>query len=388
MNKFVAALTRLLGGLMAAAALALPMAARPQATPQEPIPYPIWTIEEVATGGYYHALALDSLDRPHLLYQDTETWSIHYATRDGDAVSPGEWQLADIVTNLDPVFGYSYDIAIQPDDTPCLVYALAPSVAPMDTMLVYGCRQAGQWHLTTIDDGGYGVQLAIDADGRPHVALVKDTSLIYLTIMNEQWWSETVATDSSHIGLISLTLDSAGRPHLVYRGGDGPFAAVLGSDGIWTKTPLPLQAFGAPRLDAADRLWMIVANLRDIGGHPPTYVGELYLARPDGGGHTLELVDDDLGPSYHIDYDLALDGEAPHLVYSNVGGDLRYVWWTDEGQQSESVGAYSDGWVSIAVGSDGQPRLAFSQDDTLRLATRRIVLLDESLALPFIAAGE
>ncbi len=205
--------------------------------------------------------------------------------------------------------------------------------------------------------------------------------------MNEQWWSETVATDSSYVGLVSLTLDSAGRPHLVYRGGDGAFTAVLGSDGIWLKTPLTQVAFGAPRLDAADRLWMIVPNLRDIDGHPPTYVGELYLARPDGGGHTLELVADNLGPYYHIDYDLALAGEAPHLVYNNVGGELRYVWWTDEGRQSEPVGAFTDGRVSIAVGSDGQPRLAFSQENSLRLATRRIVLLDESVVLPFVVGS-
>ena len=75
------------------------------------------------------------------------------------------------------------------------------------------------------------------------------------------------------------------------------------------------------------------------------------------------------------------------MVYSNVGGELRYVWWTDEGQQSEAVGSFTDGWVSIAVGSDGQPRLSFSQENRLRLVTRRIVLLDESVALPFVVGS-
>lgn len=385
MNKFVTALLRLLGGLTAAAAVALPMAARPQATSQEPIPYPIWTKEEVAEGGYYHALALDSLDHPHLLYQDTETWAIHYATRDGDAVSPGAWQLEDIVATPGTAATYTYDITIRPDDAPCLVYAIAPSALPLDTKLVYGCRGPAGWELDEIDDGGYGPQLAFDAAGQAHIALTQGESLVYLTWQDDHWWRDTVATDSSWIGLLLLTTDAQQRPYLVYRAAqDGTVAAVLQDNGIWAKTPIGSEAFGAPRLDAAGRLWMVVTRTIDLGGHPPLYAGELYLARPDDtGGHTLELVED--GPSPYAYHDLALAGESPHLVYSGVGGDVHYVWWTDEGAVNDALGALADGEVSVALGSDGQPRLSYSQNNILRLATRRIVLLDESVVLPLIA---
>ena len=64
MNKFVAALLRLLGGLIGVGAVVLPLAAAPRAT-QEPIPYPVWTIEDVALSGYDNALAVDSAGRPH-----------------------------------------------------------------------------------------------------------------------------------------------------------------------------------------------------------------------------------------------------------------------------------------------------------------------------------
>ena len=387
MNKFVTALLRLLGGLTAAAALALPLAARPEATPQEPIPYPIWLKEEVAEGGYYHKLALDSLDRPHLLYQDSETWAVHYATRDGDAVSPGEWQLEDIITTPGTAATYSYDIAIRPDDTPCLVYAIAPSALPLDTKLVYGCRGPAGWELDEIDDGGTGAQLAFDAAGRAHIALTQGESLVYLTWHDDHWWRDTVATDSSGIAPLLLTTDAQQRPYLVYRAyQEGNFAAVLQDNGIWAKTLIETETFGTPRLDAAGRLWMVVAHLRDTGGHPPMYVGELLLARPnDAGGHELEMVDDSLGPFASFSYDLALDGATPHLVYSTAAGLMRYLWWTDEGMVSHAPGSFADGAVSIAIGNDGQPRLSYSENNILHLVTRRIVLLDESVVLPVIA---
>ena len=388
MNKFVTALLRLLGGLTAAAALAWPMTARPEATPQEPIPYPIWIKEEVAPGGYYHALALDSLDRPHLLYQDTETWAVYYATRDGDAATPGEWQLEAIVTTPGAAATYSYDIAIRPDDTPCLVYAIAPSALPLDTKLVYGCRGPAGWELDEIDDGGTGAQLALDAAGRAHIALTQGKSLVYLTWQDDHWWRDTVAGDSSWIAPLLLTTDAQQRPYLVYRAyQEGNFTAVLQDNGVWAKTLIEAEPFGAPRLDGAGRLWMVVAHLRDTGGHPPMYVGELLLARPDdASGHELEVVDENLGPFASFSYDLALDGQTPHLVYSSTGGLLRYLWWTEEGRHIHSVDEFVDGQVRVAMGSDGQPRLSFSSGGQLTLATRRIILLDEAVYLPGVVS--
>lgn len=389
MNKFVTALLRLLGGLMAAVALALPVAARPQASPQEPIPYPIWTIEEIATGGYLNTLALDSLDRPHLLYQDSETWAVHYATRGGDAESPGEWQLEDIITTPGHSASYTYDIAIRPDDTPCLVYAIAPSVLPLDTALVYGCRGPEGWELDEIDDGGRGAQLAFDATGgTPHIALAQGQSVVYLTWQDDHWGRDTVATDSSYIGLQTLAFTSDGRPHVVYAGSGGAFAAVLETNGVWTKTPIEQAGLTVPRLDANDRLWGLVVHATDMGGHPPMYLSELFLARPDDAGeHTLEPVIDGLGMTYWYN-DLAMAGDMPHLASNGFTGDVTYVWWTAEGKHTHNPPAIADGEVKLALGGDGQPRLSFGEDNILRLATRRIVLLDESLALPFIAGSE
>ena len=84
MNKFVTVLLGLLGGLTAAAALAWPMTAQPRAIPQEPIPVPVWTIEEVAVSGYANALAIDAFNRPHLIYVDPVSGALRYAVREYD----------------------------------------------------------------------------------------------------------------------------------------------------------------------------------------------------------------------------------------------------------------------------------------------------------------
>lgn len=381
MNKFVTALLWLLGGLVAGA-LALPMDARPQASPQEPIPYSIWSIEEVATGGYLNALALDSRDRPHLLYQDSETWAVHYATRDGDSESPGVWQLDDIITTPGDAASYSYDIAIRPDDTPCLVYAIAPAVLPLDTKLVYGCRGPEGWQLDVIDDGGNGAQLVFDPAGRPHIALTRGESLVYLTWQDDHWWGDTVATFTNTINLTSLGITGNGRPHVVYSGSDGTFAAVLETDGVWTKTPILTDGITATRLGPGDNLWGVVVHTWDMGGHPPLYKSELNLARPDGtGNHTLELIEEGVGTNYYF-RDLVMAGDTPHLAYNGLDGQVGYLWWTAEGKQRHDPPALADGQVSLAVGSDGQPRLAFGSGGQLKLATRRIILLDEAVYLP------
>ena len=90
MNKFVAALLRLLGGLIGVGAVVLPLAAAPRAT-QEPIPYPVWTIEDVALSGYDNALAVDSAGRPHLLYVAPANGALRYAVRQSDG-----WHYEDV----------------------------------------------------------------------------------------------------------------------------------------------------------------------------------------------------------------------------------------------------------------------------------------------------
>jgi hypothetical protein len=378
---------RLLGGLTAVAAVALPLAAQPEATPQEPIPYPIWTVEDVAVAGYNHALALDSLDRPHLLFQDPATGMVRYAVREADG-----WHFDDIaIVTVNWVY-LSFDLEIGPDGAPCLAYAMAPSGLPADSELVYGCRGPDGWDVVPIDDGGLGVSLVFPTDGQPRIVTRRDASAVYLSHEDGHWHSDIVATDSSHLGGLWLLLDSAGRPHVLYYGRDGAFDAVQDENAVWVKTPLSQSNFATPRFDAADRLWLTVVHATDLGGHPPIYDGKFYLGRPDASGHALELVDE--GDSLYGYADLALGGESaetttPQLIFRGEAGELSYAWWTDDGMQRHTLSPAGFGAVNMELGSDGQPRVTYNegQNDMLRLATRQIILLDESVALPFVVGS-
>jgi len=339
MNKFVAALLWLLGGLIAAGSLAYGSAARPGAMPHEPIPVPIWTIETIASGGYVHALALDSLDRPHLLTQSTIDGRLRYATRDAEDLPPGEWRYDDITDFDFNWFFLTFDLAIGPDDTPCLVYATRSSgdFQPLDSTLQYGCRGPDGWVLSGVDDGGAYPQLALGADGRPHIALMQGSSLVYMTFEDELWRREILATDSSRLSLAQLMVDGAGQGRVLYTSSQGRFLATRTAYGVWTTTAYPTTAAQDLELDATDRLWLARSEATDVGGHPPIYYGKLFLGWPQlDGGHTMEQIDEGYDAFYFVD--LTLVGDAPHLAYRGVDGAVNYVWWTPEGRQSHPPG--------------------------------------------------
>lgn len=380
MFKFVFGLWWLLGGLTAALALA---AAPAEAPSHEPIPFPIWFSEPVAPTGYAHALALDSADRPHLLFQDPDTRMLRYA-----AGGESGWEYDDIavIPSLHP--DLTFDLAIAANDAPCLVYANAPPVIidPIDTKLVYGCRGEDGWDLSAIDDGGRTVTLVLDGD-TPHIALVQGLAAVYLTRVDGVWQREVVGQDAAYMGKTWLYLDGAARPHLIFVGSEGAFEGVREPNGLWAVAPFPMHSLLTLTLDAADRPWLLLTEAEAQWGHPPFSFNRLLLATPDGsGGWATEMLREDY--DWSIAADLAVAGnDDVHVAYRDVGGALRYRWRAGGGTwQTESPIDQLDADLHLALGSDGQPRVSFGRGGQLWLATRRIVLLDRGLYLPSITA--
>jgi len=380
MFKFVFGLWWLLGGLTAALALA---AAPAEAPSYEPIPYPIWFSEPVDATGYAHALALDSADRPHLLFQDPGTRMLRYAVREESG-----WVYDDItvIPSIHP--DLTFDLAIAPGDIPCLIYANAPPVItdPIDTQLVYGCRGDSGWDLAAVDDGGRTVSLVLDGD-TPHIALVQELTAVYLTQVDGVWEREVVGVDAAYMGKTWLYLDGAGRPHVIFVGSQGAFEGVRQPAGTWTVTPFPMHSLLTLTLDAADRPWLLLTEAEAQWGHPPFSFNRLLLAAPDGsGGWASEMLREDY--DWGIAADLAVSGnDLVHVAYRDVEGLLHYQWRAGDALwQSETPADQLDADLHLALGSDGLPRLSFGRGGQLQLATRRIVVLDQGLYLPSIIA--
>ncbi len=385
-TKFVAALLWLLGGLTLGAAAVADAPAAPKATTQEPIPIPVWTIEDVASSGYDNALAVDAGDRAHLLYVDPVSGVLRYAARQHDG-----WHDEDVADESADRPLLAFDLAIRPDisETPCLVYATEQSQPsqPFDTKLVYGCRGPSGWELATIDDGGRAAQLRFNSFGEPGIALIQGRNVVYLSWDNDHWRKEIAGADSDYLNDAYFMLDSGGWPTIVYRGVHGQFQAIRDGDGTWSATPLTVASIYAAELDTVDQLWLAVNDGEAAWGHPPFFLARLKLVEPtDSGPADWETIDE--GYDWPIAVDLSFDNSGiPHLAYLDPDGALQVVWWAEDGEHRHAPGARGNSAVSLAFG-DGQPRIAFAEDNQLRLATRQLVWLDNWLYAPVIARGE
>jgi hypothetical protein len=123
-----------------------------------------WSFEHLAgpTSISRVSLALDAEDRPHLAWYQQETGSLHYGRRDGDG-----WWIETVDDDGD--VGWNPSLALDPGGHPQITYGLRDQSA-----LRHARRLGpGAWEISVVDAGpsaGRWSSLAIDADGRPHVA--------------------------------------------------------------------------------------------------------------------------------------------------------------------------------------------------------------------------
>ena len=385
MNRFVAALTWLLGGLLATTAALQVAAAAPRTVTQEPVPIPVWTVEDVAVSGYANALAVDSFDRPHLLYTDPTTGVLRYAVREHDG-----WHFEDVADeSLDTPY-LDFDLQIAPDDTPCLVYATDKPVAsePLDTKLVYGCRGEDGWALASIEDGGRKPSLAFDDLGRPHISLIQGYEAVYMTRDGATWHREVAGGHGVYMNLVYLMLMGDGWPVIVYSDTQGEFRADRDENGLWTSAPLPQPTIYATLLQEPDDLWLAVNDGEAAWGHPPFFLARLKLIAPGDSGpadwETIEVAYD-----WQIRLDLAADpaSGAPVMAYTGPDGTLHALWWDDDGRHEDSPRAHGDGEVSLALSEDAQ-FIAFVDANQSQLAERRVVWFDRWLYAPVVVSGQ
>lgn len=359
MSKLVAVLCWLFAGVTAAVAV---LAVPPAATPRYPIlPY-TWFFSFQALSSYDQALVMDAHNCPHLLYQEPNDEVLRY-------VGCG-WRyeaIADV--GLKPP-GLSFDLAVTPGDTLCLTYATETESLeePLDSTLQYGCRGEDGWQVATIDNGGRLIRLALGAGDQPHIALIQDNAVVYLTDLAGGWQKDIIATDSGYLNSLWLLLDSAGRPHAVYSGSDGTFEAVLAANGLWIKTPLDVTGTIVPQLDSQDRLWWATVVTTDQGGHPPVYDSAIYLHRADS------PFEDSIASRHDWRYAVAfvLKDGIPHLVYNSAPGELTYIRATEEGGIDHPFAAVSDGELNLASSGYQEPTLSFVSASELYLASRGV----------------
>jgi len=182
-----------------------------------------WTVETVGTGPlpyeFGNSIAIDSQDRPHIVWFDDQGKDLKYAIRDS-----GGWTIS-IVDSAGDVGRYP-SLALDQDGNPVVSYYQILSESSGAIKLARW--DGSQWNVQRIDQlddvftGFFGARktssVLLDADGNPIVAY-SDESVVKLASWNGDGWDiETVATaDKEPLGQqVSMALDGQGVLHITF----------------------------------------------------------------------------------------------------------------------------------------------------------------------------
>ncbi|MEE9592612.1 MAG: hypothetical protein V3W28_03410 [Thermoplasmata archaeon] len=259
------------------------------------------------------------------------------------------------------------------------------------------------WNIEVIEWGVSAtgrVSLALDADGRPHVAYV-DTgqgALVYARWNGSEWISEILVQTGFPLGMVNLVLDDRSFPHFTYFDADSSEIRYLHFTGFsWRNlrvdnsrpeghSSLVLDEEGTPhvayswgngdlrlaRLEGAS--WVRETVDRDVvaarypslafdsSGRPQIAYyrnGQLYHALWIGYKWTLSVVDTEQSPRF---VSLAVDSDdTPKIGYQNsIARELRYASWNGTAWTREVAGAEGDiGWDAyMTLDEDGDPHIS------------------------------
>ena len=182
-----------------------------------------WTVEEVGSGPIRYEfgtfVAVDSQDRPHVVWFDSNDQDLKYAVKDG-----GSWQVSTVDSDGD--VGRYPSLAVDSQDNPAISY-FEPTSESAGYVKV--ARWDGsQWNIQRVDQlesvftGFFGARktssLVFDRDDNPIVAY-SDEAIIKVAIWDgSNWITDTVLTaDGDPLGQqVSVAMDIDGVLHLTF----------------------------------------------------------------------------------------------------------------------------------------------------------------------------
>ena len=337
-----------------------------------------WTVETVVSAGDVGSavsMDLDSSGNPHIVYRDrTAPSQIKYIVKSGAA-----WGTPETVVTSGY---YNTDLVLDSSSSPHVSYTSVNPYYPS-----YAYKAGGVWQTKQVDWGGRDTSIALGQDGLARISYGFPT-LNYATWNGTSFANESVDTASSVGHNNSLAIDSQGRPHIAYR--DDTLLALRYSH--WTGTAWStgivdwvgdVGRFASLALSASD-LPRIAYYDNDNG--------YLKYAYNDGTTWYNETVDG--GPGYDSvgKYaSLAIDSAGrPHIAYYNESmGTLKYARWDGSQWLTETIvdpdGSYDYGvGCSLHLDALDVPHIAYYDKDNGDL---KYAELPEPATLALVALG-
>lgn len=343
---------------------------------------PGWHIEAVAEGGYGPVIALDSHDRPHIVYE----W--------GRGVKYVYWTGSSWVTIAGPVPKtegryFIISFALDRDDRPHIILHMIRSAGQGE--IAYGRWTGSEWLTETVDAADPGrdywfFNFVLDRQDCPHIAYLsvgeafrftEPTDVKYARRADAGWDVETVVASEDELRAPTLAVDSRGRAYIVYFYDTGGGEYALPESGLvcarWTGNAWDIQTVDGGTHGGALRQCTAVAIDDQDCPHVAYSYGnllkrDLKYARWTGREWELRTVDADarVGDSLTRTLDeiaISLDNAGrPHVAYyDGLRGDLKYAHETGERWEVETVDAEEDAGFApfIAVGPDGYAHILY-----------------------------
>ena len=314
-----------------------------------------WNYETVdgARGvGSRATLALDRENTPHVLYCDTNGTQVRYARR-----TAGGWSVAVVPATTD---GCDVALAVDAGGRPHIAVGV-PGWSSAGSVR-YGVLEGGNWRFEPVAaiSVGVTVDLVLDGSGRPHIAYMtgeNGKTVVKYATRDNGWNSTATITpyDYGWVTTVMLALDGAGRAHITYERYAGgaihstSLQYVHEVQGGWQEEMLAAAAMGS------------IAVSADGHAHVAYEAGDGMYAYWDGAAWVKEVVAD-AGVQPEGAPSLVLDAEGrPHIAYT--GATLAYFRRSDAGWQGELVDrSESAGYGSaLAVDAAGGPHIAYQR---------------------------
>ena len=360
------------------------------------------TIDSVA-GATYASIVMDSNLGLHVAYYDTGNETLKYAVKTGDS-----WSVNTVDTKVDATGVCSIDL--DSNNKVHLAYMSATS------RLMYVTSSASKWTLSTVESpGNIGADSTISVDryGTVRIAYFDDTNKALKLATNSGTTWNTIAVDNTSSGVVgfvpSMTVGSNGYIYISYYdigihalkyasyiNGNWLISTLDQTNNVGTTSSIAVDPNGTVHISYFDRSsgnlkyatnpngsWNIMAvdpsnNVKDgsaiiLDSRGKVHIayntaGGLKIATNQGGSWTISTVDAESGTGGACVSMVVAKGNTLHISYydSNIN-QLKYAVgvensWTK--YKIDSSGQFS----CIVLDSKGQPRIAYSLVDHLRVA--------------------
>ena len=266
-------------------------------------------LQTVSEGASFwsHYMVLDSDDRPHMIFHDTDT--IYYAIAQN-----GTWSSQRVDT-----YWSDLSVAIDRNDVLHLCFQRYNNTEDV-VELMYANNAGGSWRTLAVAGGWdiLGGQIAVDANGRAHICYHNaDGDLFYITNADGSWTTRTIVDDAvtSSSMIFFRSQDALG---IIYREDDtGNLMAAALNGEEWDTQIIDSNVIGYS-------LSLTPASRASVHLSYDTHDGELKYATDTNGSWSSQIIAPAL---WTYEHHIAVDSnDLAHILYvDDTDGDLKYV---------------------------------------------------------------